>query len=108
VDFKDYYQTLGVSKTATAKEIKAAFRKLARKFHPDVNPGDAAGAGGGFARLGQPLAWARGSIRDGTGATVRRLCHPFRVGRVGRAYPGFRYAPPWAKSVSPLRGWRTR
>ena len=40
MDFKDYYSTLGVSKTATAKEIKQAFRKLARKFHPDVNPGD--------------------------------------------------------------------
>jgi DnaJ-class molecular chaperone len=40
VDFKDYYTTLGVSKTATDKEIKQAFRKLARKFHPDVNPGD--------------------------------------------------------------------
>jgi curved DNA-binding protein len=40
VDFKDYYATLGVSKTATAKEIKQAFRKLARKYHPDVNPGD--------------------------------------------------------------------
>lgn len=42
MEFKDYYATLGVSKTATDKEIKAAFRKLARKFHPDVNPGDAA------------------------------------------------------------------
>jgi DnaJ-class molecular chaperone len=40
MDFKDYYATLGVSKTATGKEIKAAFRKLARKHHPDVNPGD--------------------------------------------------------------------
>jgi DnaJ-class molecular chaperone len=40
MDFKDYYATLGVSKTSTEKEVKQAFRKLARKFHPDVNPGD--------------------------------------------------------------------
>jgi curved DNA-binding protein len=40
MEFKDYYQTLGVTKTSTDKEIKQAFRKLARKFHPDVNPGD--------------------------------------------------------------------
>lgn len=41
MEFRDYYATLGVSKTATDKEIKQAFRKLARKYHPDVNPGDA-------------------------------------------------------------------
>ncbi|MGE3276258.1 MAG: DnaJ C-terminal domain-containing protein [Vicinamibacterales bacterium] len=41
MDFKDYYATLGVAKTATAKDIKGAYRRLARKFHPDVNPGDA-------------------------------------------------------------------
>src|SRR5688572_11842881 len=41
MEYKDYYKILGVPKTATDKEIKAAFRKLARKHHPDVNKGDA-------------------------------------------------------------------
>src|SRR6266571_1401295 len=42
MEFKDYYATLGVNKGSTEKEIKQAFRKLARKHHPDVNPGDKA------------------------------------------------------------------
>ena len=40
MEFKDYYKTLGVTKASSEKDLKQAYRKLARKHHPDVNPGD--------------------------------------------------------------------
>jgi curved DNA-binding protein len=39
-DFKDYYAILGLNKTASAEDIKKTYRRLARKYHPDMNPGD--------------------------------------------------------------------
>jgi len=57
---KDYYEILGVPRSANEKELKAAYRKLARKYHPDVNPGDKSAeekfkeVSGAFAVLSDP------------------------------------------------------
>ena len=57
----DPYKELGVSKGASADEIKKAFRKLAKELHPDKNPGDKA-AEERFKRIGQLLVGAVGMV----------------------------------------------
>lgn len=56
VTYKDYYEVLGVSRTAAEKEIKSAYRKLARKWHPDANPDDPKGAEEKFKELQEAYA----------------------------------------------------
>ena len=44
MNYKDYYEVLGVAKNASEKDVKSAYRKLARKWHPDANPKNAKAA----------------------------------------------------------------
>ncbi len=102
MDFKDYYQTLGVGKTATAKEIKAAYRKLARKHHPDVNPGVKA-AESKFKELTEAYEVLGDADKrkkyDELGANWRAYEH---------AGPGGGQQPPWGANVGGGRGGGVR
>ena len=88
MEFKDYYATLGVAKTATEKEIKQAYRKLARKLHPDVNPGDKT-AESRFKAINEAYEVLG---RPGQAAQVRRTRRQLAAVRAGAA-AGPRRAP---------------
>ena len=71
---KDYYEALGIDKSATAKEIKEAYRRLAFQYHPDKNPGDPAavermkGINEAYAVLSDPVKKERyDSLKDSYG-----------------------------------------
>jgi len=81
MEFKDYYQTLGLTKTASADEIKRAYRKLARKYHPDVSKEPDAEA-----RF-KEVAEAHEALCD----TERRAAYDEIAGRHERGQP---FAPP--------------
>ena len=78
MDFKDYYQVLGVEKGVNEDEIRKAFRKLARRHHPDVNPGDAS-AEAKFKELNEAYEVLRDSEKrrkyDALGANWRQYEH---------------------------------
>jgi curved DNA-binding protein len=84
MDYKDYYKTLGVGRKATQDEIKRAYRKLARKFHPDVSK--EADAEGKFKELGE----AYEVLKD----PEKRVAYD-QLGSNWNSQQGFRPPPDW-------------
>ena len=79
MDFIDYYKVLGVAKNADDAEIKKAYRKLARKYHPDVNPNDA-GAKKKFQEINEANEVLADGVAGRAGGTRRLYVADRRIG----------------------------
>ncbi len=84
----DYYKTLGVGKKASLAEIKKAYRKLARKYHPDLNPGDKASEKK-FKEITEAYEILKDSQKRSQYDTFGSIGPNFRTGAGGRAPSGF-------------------
>ena len=116
VDYKDYYKILGLPKTATDKEIKAAYRKLARQYHPDVNPGDKT-AEDKFKNVGEAyeaLSDSDKRARNTTSTAIKWQAYSARTAAQGRVVAGFpgggaaaadsgRWLPTWSMATKAVR-----
>ena len=103
MEYRDYYQVLGVSRSATEKEIKSAFRKKAQEYHPDLHPNDKT-AEDKFKELNE----AYEVLRDaGKRATYDRLGKSYsQWQQSGRPGGGFDFSQ-WASAARSAAGGRT-
>ena len=109
MEFQDYYETLGIGRDASADEVKTAFRGLARKHHPDVNPGDPS-AEGRFQAINEAYEVLRDPETrrkyDALGADWKQYEQAAAAGRdpfAGRGPFAGGWRPPAADGSAPFR-----
>ena len=106
VEYKDYYKTLGVSKNATAADIKKAYRKLARQYHPDVNSStDSSRKFKAVNEANEVLSDPRKRTRyDQLGPDWERYAQPGQPGQRGGDGGGFQWVYAGAPDAGPFAG----